>query len=354
MLFSLTFIIIYLYDPLQIFYSPLKKETKFHKIGGMRKQAVGIIRNVNFESVIIGTSILQNTSSQKASSLFNQKFVNLSMSGSNYDTRSHVLNFLLAHKNIKTIIYSLDYIEAYHQKSDAFNYLYDNNPFNDFKTYINQKYLSCMITWSKSANCIGHIVNLDRPYYWNSNDYGIDKWVKNRSKTQLKRVFKQVNDAVITIQNNKVKKLNITSLKTRIENQNNYIDNYLFSFIEKYPNVKFILVFPPNFIAKYALMKQVKPDKFHMYSQQLKYVISKLKQYKNFEIYGFDNEAFCQNIDNYKDLDHFKEYYNTWMLQQIRNKKHQLNIDNIDSYISLLSQKASQYDLIRLSYQLGK
>ncbi|MWV62049.1 hypothetical protein DCO58_06300 [Helicobacter saguini] len=53
------FILLYLYDSLQLFHKPfLRDETFFHDL---RSQNPGIIKNYDFNSVILGTSMLENT-----------------------------------------------------------------------------------------------------------------------------------------------------------------------------------------------------------------------------------------------------------------------------------------------------
>ncbi|MWV61884.1 hypothetical protein DCO58_07180 [Helicobacter saguini] len=58
-LMYLFFAWLYLYDPLQLFHKPfLRDETFLHDL---RSQNRGIIENYDFNSVILGTSMLENT-----------------------------------------------------------------------------------------------------------------------------------------------------------------------------------------------------------------------------------------------------------------------------------------------------
>ena len=74
----------------------------------MRQQAAGIINNYEFDSIILGTSMLENTSAKEAGEKLGGKFMNISLSGSNFYERSFVLEYALRKKEIKKIIYSLD------------------------------------------------------------------------------------------------------------------------------------------------------------------------------------------------------------------------------------------------------
>ncbi len=92
---------LYIYDPLQIFHKPWGRETTFHK--NMRHQAAGIINNYEFDSIILGTSMLENTSANEASEIFGGTFANISMSASDFYERKIILEYLFEKKNINTI-----------------------------------------------------------------------------------------------------------------------------------------------------------------------------------------------------------------------------------------------------------
>ena len=138
----------------------------FHK--NIRQQAAGIINNYEFDSVIVGTSMLQNTSAVEASKLMSGKFVNISMSGSDFYERKMILEYMFRKKDIKSIIYSLDSYKFIYQIKGYnlyplknFSYLYDNDPINDIKVYMNDKYLKCLSKYSISKKCVGDRMSLD-------------------------------------------------------------------------------------------------------------------------------------------------------------------------------------------------
>ena len=144
----------YSYDPLQIFHKPWGRETTFHL--NMRQQAAGITNNYQFDSIIIGSSMLENTSSNESSDKLGGRFVNISLSGSTYYERLLVMEYLFEKKPIKKVIYSLDAASYIHQQKEypgfpgypleSFNYLYDDKVLNDFQAYLNYDFLKCLLT----------------------------------------------------------------------------------------------------------------------------------------------------------------------------------------------------------------
>ncbi|ELV8017581.1 hypothetical protein QND80_001710, partial [Campylobacter jejuni] len=74
----------------------------------MRMQARGLILYKDFDSAIIGTSMLENTSAKEANKKLGGNWINLSLGGSTFALRAVILDYLFKHKDIKNIIYSLD------------------------------------------------------------------------------------------------------------------------------------------------------------------------------------------------------------------------------------------------------
>ena len=88
--------------------------------------------------------MLDNTSAKEASQILGEKFINLSIDGSDYFERELILNYILniKNKNIKKIIFSLDTWHFLNQNKGnitypphKFDFLYDNKKFNDYKVY---------------------------------------------------------------------------------------------------------------------------------------------------------------------------------------------------------------------------
>ena len=82
-------------DPYSLFH-----EKWFHKgefYSNMRVQAHGLINFTDFDGIIMGTSMLENTSSYEASKKLNNHFINLSVSGGRYFEKFTILNYALKH-----------------------------------------------------------------------------------------------------------------------------------------------------------------------------------------------------------------------------------------------------------------
>ena len=89
-------ILLYIYDPFQFFHTPIFREKTF--MGDMRVSAAGIIDHYDFDSIIAGSSMLENTSIKEAEQIIGGKWVNFSFGGSRFEERFILLNYILKNK----------------------------------------------------------------------------------------------------------------------------------------------------------------------------------------------------------------------------------------------------------------
>ncbi|MWV62213.1 hypothetical protein DCO58_05410 [Helicobacter saguini] len=156
-------LLMYLYDPLQFFHKPYFRPTTFST--DMWLQNVGIIKHYDFDSYIIGDSMVEHLPINRLDSATNEKWVNLMMYGATLNDRAVILDYLFKHKSPKEIIYALDFkaFETEKTKSDTRFYApaYSDNFGELFQYYSDSKYFKCAITWSLEPKCVGVAKPLD-------------------------------------------------------------------------------------------------------------------------------------------------------------------------------------------------
>ena len=150
----------FLHDPLQIWHKPFFR-SKLTYSYTMRESARAFIRDYKFDSVIMGNSLFENISAQKAKEILGGKFFNLSISGGTMYEKHLILNYLLKRRKIKTVIINPNAdctnLEITPRLFDLnqYNFLYNNNPFDDFKIYLNDKLFLGTLCFSNNKNYIG-------------------------------------------------------------------------------------------------------------------------------------------------------------------------------------------------------
>lgn len=330
--------ILWLYDPLQLFHKPIFRETTF--FGDMRLAARGIIRYYDFDSVILGTSMLENTSAKEAGEKLGGKWVNLSLINSSYDERAVILEYLFGYKKPQKIIYSLEsFTIASIKDSSRFDYLYDGNPLDDFKVYLNDKFILCALAWRESKDCTGR--DLEELLKWSNHEDlkilfgGFEKWLKYGKKETI-AMLKNIKDTPFV-----VKKDNFD-----LEKQRSYIQTYVLDFVAENPKTQFYFIVPTYSRLSYRIGSDNFDNKaFYNRALNLKWFVQELEKYPNAKIFGFDTLDYADDIANYKGFTHYNVDMNSLHLDSIRGEKHILDSNNIDSYLKAMEDKIKNYDL---------
>ena len=167
-LFASFVIRIYTYDAYHFWSLRNPQNAKYSS--NARIQNVAFIHHLNFDSIILGNSHMENTSAKIASEIFGGNFFNLSISGSNNYERAIILKRVLETHNIKRVILMLTPSHSTEEHGNysvkAWSYLYDSSRLNDFKYYLNSHDMTCMWKFSQKPSCVGKSRDLDRPYAW--------------------------------------------------------------------------------------------------------------------------------------------------------------------------------------------
>lgn len=330
-------ILLYLYDPFCFFHKPYFRKDTFNE--DIRVQSKIIIDRYHFDSVILGTSMLENTPAKKSSELLGGRWINLSMAGGTLDARSVILNYLFKHKDIKQIIYSIDAftLNSTKETRQTFEFVYtDYNFLTPFKIYLNfkkPKYILCALSFSKDERCVGRELE------------NLLKWKQER----LDGVFEERLDyaTMQAIQNMQEFK---PQTNINIDENQKYIQNYLLTFIKNNPQTQFHLIIPNYSRIIYRMYLQngyynnVDSSLFSRYRAVLKWLIVEIQKYPNAKIYGFDDLNYSDDLRNYIDAPHYRPDMNLKQLEAIKSQSHILTPQNMDSYFEIFEEKIRNFD----------
>lgn len=323
----------YIYDPFQFFHKAWFRDISFQS--DMRAQAIGIIRHYgDFNSVILGSSLLKNTSAKEANEKLKGEWRNLSMLGSYFSERKVLLDYLFKHKNIDNIIYSLDGYSLVNPKDNidmSFKSLYYQDSLLPYiKFYTNRHFFFCLLRFSNSKDCVGEKPN--QAIYTPK----IKRWFYGAQFEYIKNFN---TDTVDTSNFN-------------LDKQKKYIKVNLLSFIQKYPKTKFYIIIPPlpRDFYKFSVFKNYfnyleSPIYFTKLKILTKWILEQTKKYDNVEFYGFDTTNYPDNYKNYVDNVHYKPDMNSMQLDAIKNNTNKLTLDNIDQYFLLMEKKIQLFDM---------
>ena len=341
--------LLWLYDPLQVWHKPYFRDISFFR--DIRIQAKGIIKNYDFDSFILGTSMMENTLSKEAEQKLGGKWTNISIGGFRFNERAIILKYMLTHTKPKNIIYSLDGYWVANRTNDTknFAFLYDDNELNDFKIYLNEKFVLCAIRFSKSSYCVGS-KDLDNFISWlwikdngnNARFGGMQKWLENRENEQITNTIKELSNMV------EPTPYNPKPFSNSIKTHQKYITNNLLIFARQNPNTQFSIIIPTYSRLFYRLNDKIYPQAKVI----LKWLANETANLPNMKIYAFDDLNYADEIANYKDLTHYNVDMNSMQIDAIANGTHILTPENIDEYLQTMENKIKAYDLAPLIQEI--
>lgn len=324
--FSFSFVLWFV-DPLKLFHKPFICENTIYD--SARYSVRGLIDTMDFDSVILGTSMLENTSSKEASDKLGGRFINIAMSGSSFYERKIILNYLFQKKQIKNVLYSLD--RVYVDVKVDYEFLYDTFVFDDFKIYLNKKYINYIFNTFLNFGEKCAISDFDRPFAWYKKfpQYfgGIKNFAKNKDNSNMANI---------------VQSENIVSYKMFDEN--------ILYFAKKHPKTNFILFIPPYSRVQSAVYYEEKVLDIH--KSVIKYILE--QKLPNIKIYAFDDMDFTTDIANYIDLWHYSEEINSKMLDWIRSNVGLLTLENFDEWWANYEKLVKKFDLEGFKDELQK
>jgi len=75
-----------------------------------------------------------------------------------------------------------------------------------------------------------------------------------------------------------------------------------------------------------------------------KHIFNMMSKYNNVKIYDFQiAKNITYDLNNYKDITHYHQKINTWMLEQIHDNNYLVNKNNINQYSKKLKIQVNQY-----------
>lgn len=340
---SLTVVILCIFSAVTIYIDPL-----FHYHGPLtryeypiydeRYQNDGIIRNFEYNGLITGTSMTQNFKTSEAEAIFGVPFVKVPFSGATYkEINDNLKRGFQAGKRIDYVIRGLYYGDLCSDKDimryDGYPaYLYNDNPFDDVYYTINKT-----IFLNKTREVLRYTENgmktttFDEYNNWNAlYTFGADSVLNYTLPPAAETpVVLTEEDGQRALENIRQ---NITDLA------------------DEHPETTFYLFFTPFSICFWDIEKNAgRMDTWIDYEQ---IAIEEMLKHPNIRLFCFftNFEMIC-DLNNYKDSEHYGEWINSWMLEQMYNGNYLLTEDNYMEHLASMREFYNSYDYASLHRQ---
>jgi hypothetical protein len=323
-------------DPLQFYHKPW-----FHRpvyLKEQRYQNPGLARNYDYETIIIGTSMTENFFPGQVEEAIGGKTIKLSMRGSLADEQHKIARLALETGKPKTVLWGLDYFAL---RADGLDdqdvnadyefphYLYDRDLLNDYKYWFNYYPYREFAKELVRELLTGRSTDLDGLYNWNHMfDFGEDVAVRHYRKAMAEAAA-----------------LARTGREGPIEEAQASFRTNILSLVEAYPDVKFLIYYPPYSILRHVYWRETNPERYAHQLVMKEWMYAEFSRHPNVEVYDFQTEAdWTFDLDNYKDMSHHHQDINAWIAQAIgrRDPDYLVTADNVRRFAEELRRQTDE------------
>lgn len=312
----LIFLVVWFFDPFYQYHAPFggRQAVLFDR----DNQMPGSVRNFNYDSVLVGSSVVENCDSTFLDDAYDcntQKVIRAS--GSVADLL-YYLEMAQEERELKNVFWCLD-MPALNSNpkptlygNDIPRYLHTEALIDDGTYIFNKDILLETIPKVLAYEMQGRNVSGDA-YNWAAG--------KEFGAAMAMRAYNKPAEALPPQDFSK----NLDYISQNIEN--------LAKQIEAHPDTKYRFFFPPYSMSWWdcAYVNGQLEEQFYMLEQ----VIPVLLSYDNVEVYYYqDAEDIICNLDNYMDLVHYSPAVNQFMLEQMAKGEGRITEENWESTIA--------------------
>lgn len=295
-------------DPYEIYHKALFYIPTFRSETQSYSNA-GVAKSFSYDSVIIGSSVTENSKPSLYEAALGGSFVKLCMNGGTAMDHAKMLDIAFRRHTIRRVVYGVD-VFAYpvywtNQKMRTPDYLYDENILNDVSYWFNQDIIFKEIPNAFRNIGQGDEANIrDWMYAWDPPELP--------SPSDLQVVVKDPLPA---------------QHASRMELIDMNIEHNLVRFIEAHPETQFDLFFPPYALSYWR--NQMNHGDFEADAECRNRIIEAVIGYPNVRIYDFALKLdWITEYAHYYDYRHYTSVVNDAMAQAIADGV--MRIDSIE------------------------
>lgn len=329
-LFTGMALLTYIVDPYFHYHKPI--DGIHYRLYEQRYINDGISRHFEYDAVITGNSLSENTKTSEFDELFDCSSIKLPYSGAGFKELWSSLDRTLSYNpDVKKVLVIMDYDDINRHKDfvrylEYPDYLYDDNIWND------GSYL-----WNKEVFYRGTIYNLLMTIIGKTSTT-FDEYSAWEYDTGAEVVMPLVGyicePEEIVIREYEEER------RRKVEDN---ININIINVTRKYPDVQFYLVYSPSSIAKWCRYYNSGEVSYRIEGSRT--AAELLLQEKNIQLYSFlnDYEMIC-DLDNYRDTIHYDADINSYMLKAIATEKNRLALENYEDHLKQAEDFYLNYD----------
>ena len=329
------FVTVFSFDPYFHYHKPY--DFVRYVLNNQRYQNDGILRNFDYDGVIIGSSMIENTKNSEFDELYSVKSIKAPLSGASYKEINDNLKKALKNHKLKAVIRGLDIVKILDPADKmkyALNsyptYLYDDNIFNDVKYIYNKAtFVESVIPVAKRTLKRMASTTFDEYSYWNDYyEFGAEAIKKEYYREPNKKENKHLTE----------------------EDYKNIYENIMKNVIEtvaENESTDFYYFWTPYSMYYWDALNQ--KGEIEQYLDAVEYATSLMVGYDNLHLYSFISDfEVVENSDNYKDICHYSKDINSKMLKMMKEGTYLLTKENHQKEMKKVKSFYLKYDYEKL------
>lgn len=202
-------------------------------------------------------------------------------------------------------------------------------------------------------------IDFDRPTAWMYTDNhmcrfgGLDNWFAAKNNKQILRAFRDIAATASKIASRETIRMGIDEEKHAIAEAIAYCEKFILRYVRENNSVMFYLIFPPYSRIRFSTWHQHLHSEAHIHEAIVRYFVNAAQQLDNLLIFGFEDQAFLDLIELYKDTTHYHPKINQYINYSLAKKEALLTQDNVEQYILRARDAALSFDLVGLGNKIA-
>ena len=315
--------VVYIVDPCLYYRMPEDWDPVFFS---ERYQAAGLAKNVEADTVLMGTSMAANYRASQIADTFGTTAVRITIPDGYLSEFDQVMDVLFRSQDPQRVIFGLDVNILVRDESGLTGampaYLYNSNPLDDVKYLINKDNLYYSV-YTLLANRWGQGETLDEGFTWDDTE-----WWNHMSALASYDRPEPVGEQL--------------SAEAYLEPAAANLD-IVESWITAHPETEFDIFFPPYSILYWD--KTIRLGQTEAVFAAMDLACERLLAHDNVKLYGFLMDGdIVLNLDNYCDHIHHSGQVCTQVLGMIAREEYRLTEKNADTMLAQWREFVVDYD----------
>jgi len=288
----------------------------------------GLAKNQPYDTVVSGSSIMENTRNDFVARVCGGAAVNLSMPAMSASEQRLMIETALADRPLKRVILVLDFNEfagGVEERQDVAGplprFLYDRNPFND---------LPYLLSWDVLVKA-WRIVTGDTSEKFTSDPNAAWFW-GNVVRFGREQVLRGLD----------LKNLNARYRQPQrtLEGMRASFEHNLLPLFQSHPETEFDLVWPPYSILVWVDFAQ--RDQVQVSLEFKRYVFEKTRELDNVRVFDLQSEAvITHDLDKYDDIYHFDPTINEQLIESTCKGRNRVDGTSVSEFERWLREQVT-------------